>query len=539
MANRANIKYPMGPFCIFTSCPHRPTTTLIMAGGTPQYATWRNNAHPNWWQDAGLRKLHFWIAVIYLSITTSGYDGSLLNGLQTLPQWNAYFNNPSGNRLGLISASQSLPGIIVPFFAAWTNDKYGRKFILWFGSSLLIAGAIVQATARGDGQFIASRVLVGSGSSLQASAAPILVTELAHPRTRGRTTSLYMTTYYVGGILAAWICFGILGHSAPWIWRVPCALQGAFSLIQLSVLAWMPESPRWLVSKNRDDEALQILARYHANGDINDELVRNELLEIQNALAFENQTRTKSSWFDMVRTPGNRHRTAIVVISALGAQLNGVGILSYYLAPVLALVGGLAIWNWIISILGSLAVDRVGRRPIWLFATLGMLVSYVIVTALSATFDRTNDRATGLAVIPMIFITFGFYDICWTPLPTAYSAEILSYSIRSMGMSLLQVVQALALAFNQWVNPVALEAIAWRYYIVYIGTLFVLLVLIWFLYPETKGYTIEELAEVFDGEKEPHRPDPGEMKQSTDLEVGDFEKKGNDIEYRENTDIDR
>ncbi|KEP46292.1 sugar transporter [Rhizoctonia solani 123E] len=534
-----------------------------MAGGAPQYATWRNNAHPNWWQDAGLRKLHFWIAVIYLSITTFGYDGSLLNGLQTLPQWNNYFNNPSGNRLGLISASQSLPGIIVPFFAAWTNDKYGRKFILWFGGSLLIAGAIVQATARGDGQFIASRVLVGSGSSLQASAAPILVTELAHPRTRGRTTSLYMTTYYVGGILAAWICFGILGHNAPWIWRVPCALQGAFSVIQLSVLAWMPESPRWLVSKGRDDEALQILARYHANGDVNDELVRNELLEIQNALASENQTRTKSSWSDMVRTPGNRHRTAIVVISALGAQLNGVGILSYYLAPVLALVGitnprqqgalngkyiqfgqrladgGLAIWNWIISILGSLAVDRIGRRPIWLFATLGMMISYIIVTALSATFDRTSDRATGLAVIPMIFITFGFYDICWTPLPTAYSAEILSYSIRSMGMSLLQVVQALALAFNQWVNPVALEAIAWRYYIVYIGTLFVLLVLIWFLYPETKGYTIEELAEVFDGEKESHKPDSGEMKPSADPEVGNFEKKGNDIEHHEDAGIDR
>ncbi|CUA71794.1 Sugar transporter STL1 [Saccharomyces cerevisiae S288c] [Rhizoctonia solani] len=517
-----------------------------MTGGAPQYTTWRNNAHHNWWQDGGLRKLHFWIGVIYLSITTFGFDGSLLNGLQTLPQWNAYFNNPSGNRLGLISASQSLPGIVVPFFAAWTNDRFGRKFILWFGGSLLIAGAIVQATAKGDGQFIASRVLVGSGSALQASAAPILVTELAHPRTRGRTTSLYMTTYYVGSILAAWICFGMLGHSAPWIWRVPCGLQGAFTLIQMSLLAWMPESPRWLVSKGRDDEALQILARYHANGDVNDELVRNELLEIQNALASENQIRTKSSWFDMIRTSGNRRRTTIVVISALGAQLNGVGILSYYLAPVLALVGitnprqqgalngGLAIWNWILSILGSMAVDRVGRRPIWLFATLGMMVSYIIVTALSATFDRTSDRNTGLAVIPMIFITFGFYDICWTPLPTAYSAEILSYSIRSMGMSLLQTVQALALAFNQWVNPVALEAIAWRYYIVYIGTLFVLLVLIWFLYPETKGYTIEELAEVFDGEKESHIHDTREREQSSDIEIGNFEKKSDDIEYHEN-----
>jgi hypothetical protein len=69
--------------------------------------------------------------------------------------------------------------------------------------------------------------------------------------------------------------------------------------------------------------------------------------------------------------------------------------------------GGLAIWNWLLSILGSLAVDRIGRRPIWLFATSGMLLSYVIVTALSATFDRTSDRATGLAVIPMIFVTFG------------------------------------------------------------------------------------------------------------------------------------
>ncbi|KAB5589620.1 Sugar transporter STL1 [Ceratobasidium theobromae] len=487
-----------------------------------------------------------------MSLTRNGanslydQDGSLLNGLQTLPQWNTYFDTPSGNRLGLISASQYLPAIVVPLFAAWTNDKFGRKFILWIGGVLVIIGAVVQATAKGDGQFIASRVIVGSGSGLQASAAPILVAELTHPRTRGRATSLYMTTYYIGSILAAWICFGMLDHSSPWIWRIPCGLQGVFPVVQLIALPWMPESPRWLVSKGRDDEALETLARYHANGDANDELVRNELAEIQNTLAAESHVRAKSSWFDMVRTPGNRRRTTIVVISALGAQLNGVGIITYYLAPVLTLVGitnahqqgalngGLALWNWVISILGSLSVDRIGRRPIWLFATCGMLVCYIVVTALSATFDRTADRATGLAVIPMLFLTFGFYDICWTPLPTAYSAEILSYSIRSMGMSLLQIVQAIATAFNQWVNPVALAAIGWRYYIVYCVILLTLIVLIWFLYPETKGYTIEELAEIFDGVNNSGNYKTAASSKSSDMEAGNTEKKAVDVKHYEN-----
>lgn len=127
-----------------------------------------------------------------------------------------------------------------------------------------------------------------------------------------------------------------------------------------------------------------------------------------------------------------------------------------------------------------------------------MLISYVVITGLSGSFANTNDRAVGLATIPFLYIFYGFYDIGWTPLPFSYGAEIMPFHMRLKGLSILLSVQSVAQAFNQWVNPVALAALVWRYYIVYIALLCVYLVLIYFFFPETRRLTIEEVSVVFD-----------------------------------------
>lgn len=155
----------------------------------------------------------------------------------------------------------------------------------------------------------------------------------------------------------------------------------------------------------------------------------------------------------------------------------------------------------IISSTAGLSCDRIGRRPLWLTSQIGMLCSFIVVMGLSGAYAQNGQvPAVGTAVIPFLFLFFGFYDVSWTPLGNMYTVEILPYMIRAKGQALYNVVQGCANAVNQWVNPIILNAITWRYYAVYIGILAFYIVLMYFKFPETKGRTIEEISIIFDGE---------------------------------------
>lgn len=391
-----------------------------------------------------------------------------------MEQWNTYFNNPKSDLLGLISASLFLPAIVTPFIASYLSDHYGRKPTLAIGSALLIAGAFINAFATNIGMFIAGRALVGAAGPFGKTTAVALLQEIAHPRLRPILATCFYSNYYVGSIAAAWFCFGSLHWgSTSWSWRAPCLFQ---IMAPLAVLAWLifiPESPRYLISKGKTEKALAILGKHHANGEIEDDLVRYEYREICHAIQLEEENKN-TRYIDFVRTPGNRRRLLVLITLATGTNWIGNSIISYYLSPVLKLVGitnysqisgingGLAVWNLFLAYAGSVNAERAGRRKLFLASTIGMLVSYIVITGLSGSFAQSQSSSVGLAVVPFLFIFYGFYDIGWTPLPFSYGAEILPYNMRLKGLGILLSVQNVAQAFNQWVNPVALDAIAWK-----------------------------------------------------------------------------
>lgn len=186
--------------------------------------------------------------------------------------------------------------------------------------------------------FIAARFILGFGIAITGNAAPTLVVEISHPKYRGTITGLYNTTWYVGSIIAAWVTFGTVNIDSTWSWRIPSMLQALPSLLQVSAIFFMTESPRWLISRGRDQEAKDILIRLHGNGDPNDEVVRVEFAEIKEAIAME-QAVSKREWKELIETPGNRMRTFICICVGLFSQWSGNGITSYYLTPMMINIG--------------------------------------------------------------------------------------------------------------------------------------------------------------------------------------------------------
>src|SRR6266496_4766438 len=123
------------------------------------------------------------------------------------------------------------------------------------------------------------------------------------------------------------------------------------------------------------------------------------------------------------------------------------------------------------------------------------------MTVCAVLYDRTQVQAAGNAVIAML-VLYGFsYSVAWSGLLVAYAVEICPYALRAKGLAIMFFCVNAALFFNNYVNPIALAAIRWKYYIVYDAWLLVELLTVYFFYPETKGPTLEEMAKIFDGDE--------------------------------------
>ncbi|KAH7121803.1 general substrate transporter [Dactylonectria estremocensis] len=465
-----------------------------------------------WYTTSHLLKLNLLLLIPLVSSGAIGYDGSMMNGLQTLPQWQTYFGHPTGALLGAMNSVYPAGKVVALFPVTYICDRYGRKTTITIGAIACVAFAIMQGMSKNINMFIASRAILGFFTSFLAQPSPILITELAYPTHRGKLTALYNTSFYLGSIIAAWCTFGTFKLESNWSWRIPSMLQGLLPVLQLLGIYFLPESPRWLVAHGRRAEARKILGDYHAGGDQDSALVNFEMAEIEGALTNEADNMSQNSWLELFRTPANRRRTLIAVLVGWFAQWNGIAIVSYYLFLVLNTVGIteakdqtlinglLQVSNWLAAVfVGAMLVDKLGRRTLFLVSTSGMLVSYIIWTALTSHFIQTHDETTGRVVVAFIFITFFFYAIAWAPLLQAYTVEIFPYTLRSRGVSIMYVTTFTGLVVGNQVNPIAMGKIGWKYYILFCCILACLLFVIWFLFPETKGHTLEEIQEIFEG----------------------------------------
>lgn len=162
--------------------------------------------------------------------------------------------------------------------------------------------------------------------------------------------------------------------------------------------------------------------------------------------------------------------------------------------------GGLQIFNFLIACISATLVERLGRRFLLLFSSGGMLLSFTVWTALAARNQQSGgEQGLAIGVVVVMFIFCFFYATAMAPLPIAYLLEILPYTLRTKGLTIFNLMQYTSGITNGFVNPVGIEALRWRYYIVFIVALVIWTTLFYFFYPETRGLTLEEVSQIFDG----------------------------------------
>lgn len=177
-------------------------------------------------------------------------------------------------------------------------------------------------------------------------------------------------------------------------------------------------------------------------------MVNLELSEIRDTIQLE-QHYEKTGWTELWSTKGNRHRLVILVTAGLFSQWSGNGIVSYYIHIILnelgysgsveqnLINGCLQILNFIVAFTMCFFVDKIGRRKLFLISTSGMLVAFIAWTICSAQHDDTRSKAAGRAVISMIYVYYLFYNMAWSGLLLSYTCELLFYSIRAKGMTIV------------------------------------------------------------------------------------------------------
>ncbi|MCJ1258616.1 hypothetical protein MMC24_006449 [Lignoscripta atroalba] len=503
-----------------------------------------NEDHVPWYKKPNLRILYLLLFPVCMGVEmTSGFDSQIINAVQLVGPWQTYFHTPTGSLKGIIAASYSLGAICALPFVPLINDRFGRRWCIMFGSIVMVVGSFLQGFANGStaAMYIVARLFLGFGIPFAIIAGSSLLGELAHPKERPIMTSLFNVSWFIGSILAAAITFGTQQIKSDWSWRIPSLLQLVPSLVQVIFVFMVPESPRFLVSKDQHEKALEILVKYHGEGDPNSEFVRAEMAQIQSTIAIELDM-SKQSWADMVRTAGMRRRVLIGSLLGLFTQWSGNTLISYYLNDLLVLMGytdpnfkgklnvGLTCWSLVCGVAVALVVKKFRRRTMYLVCTCSLLCVYVGWTISMERFLTTKASVAAKLTIFFIFAYSPCYNIGYNALTYTYLVELFPYAQRARGIAIFQFFGRGAGFFTTFVNPIGLGNIKWRWLLTYCCWIAFEIVVVYLLFPETSGRTLEELAFLFEDkelsdrsnmavEKQLHRDDDTKGDDTTHAEI--------------------
>ncbi|KAJ5652681.1 hypothetical protein N7507_010107 [Penicillium longicatenatum] len=448
---------------------------------------------------------------ITLSSAAYGYAGSVIATTLTQPSFVAHFKlDTAPNAESITGAMNALfytGGVLGSFFAGWSSKQFGRKFSAGFGNSLLIiSGALMTASAN-PAMFIAFRFFSGFGAMVILSSVPIWVAELAPPRLRGILTDLHAVMMMVGYTLACYVGLGFYFVSGNNQWRGPIALQMALPVVILCGLYWLPESPRYLLSKDRVEEAREIILRMHSSpDDPEQDFARREFYQMKKQTRLDAEFAT--SYWSLFKKPSMRKRLAITIFLEFALMSSGVLVILNYGSIIWKSLGfntvqilnfqcGFQLTGFVFNIIAMTFVDRV-RRP-WLIAG-GLLSCGALVgtlTALQSFYLGTENRAGLGACVAIIFLFQAAFSLALDGPTYFYIAEIWPSHVRSQGFAIaMAVLSATNLMWLQ-ATPHAISTISWRWYLVFTCIPGAAAVIVILRFKDTRNKPLEEIAAIF------------------------------------------
>ncbi|KAH8585505.1 general substrate transporter [Bisporella sp. PMI_857] len=423
-----------------------------------------------------------------------GYDQGVLGGLVTQPSFLDAIGNPSAGYLGAIVALYNVGCLVGCVIAALYGNVLGRKKSILWGCMIMTIGAVIQAATYGAAQLIAGRIISGIGNGINTSTIPVYVSETAKSNRRGQMIAIQLSIVIFGTVAAYRLDYGCIKHlSGSVVWRFPIAFQIVFALITIVTIPFLPDTPRWLYSHGRQKEAINILLRLMScsEGDPQVRLIENEMKE---AIQLEYETQSfnwKNIFYD--RTDMKNYRRLILCFMIqMMQQMTGINVIAFYVTIVLEsnvgldrqtsslAAGCIQIAFWLGTFPPMYTIDRFGRRPILLAGSVALTATMVLSLA--------------LAMLLTYEISFG---MSWNSLPWLIAPEITPLHLRHIGSAIGPFSEWLWTFVIVLITPIAIENAGWKFYLLFCIMNLLAFPLVYFLLPETKGKTLEEIDYVF------------------------------------------
>jgi sugar porter (SP) family MFS transporter len=412
-----------------------------------------------------------------------GFDTAVINGAIVFIKQQF---NLSDSQTEIAAGSLLLGCVVGASMSAFTSDRFGRKRVLLVAAALFTISSVGAALPRNLIEFSIARLLGGIAIGIASALSPLYIAEIAPARQRGLLVSLNQLAI-VSGILLSYSVNYLLTGVGPANWRWMFASAALPSVFFFLTLLFIPESPRWLMQKGREEDAQRLLARIAGP-----QAAAQEIVSIRTAISEESG--------DLL-DPTFRKALITAILIALFSQFTGINTIIYYgslvfLEHVPHQTASTALWanviigaiNFAATIVGMLLIDRSGRKPLLMSAYAGMALSLIAVSA------AIHFQAAASVVLLFVLTYVAFFAIGVGTGTWVLMSEICPTRVRGRAMSVATVflwcgTLVVTLTFLSLVNSFTAAGAFLLYGAVSIAAL----LFVWRMVPETKEKTLEEI----------------------------------------------
>ena len=343
-------------------------------------------------------------------------------------------------RAGIVTAGYNLGCFVGSILCIFVANRLGRRRTIFLGSIIMIIGAILQSTAYTLAHLIVGRVFTGIGNGFNTSTVPTWQSECSKAHRRGQLVMVEGSLITLGIMISYWVDLGLSfadknQQVASVAWRFPIAFQIVFAIIILVFVMLLPESPRWLVLRGREGEAVDVLGAI-LDLNLDDEYLQQEYAAIKDTVLLQESV----SFRDMFTMDENRHfhRVCLAYINQMFQQISGINLITYYIPYILNKKLGIADFisrliaalngteYFLASLIPIFIIEKIGRRPLMLFGAVGMCLSMVALAATDYVVENkpSQKQGAGIGATVFFFVFNSFFAIGWLGLTWLYPAEI-------------------------------------------------------------------------------------------------------------------